>query len=132
MMDIGGYDFIIPGPCGPNDIDVFLRGVRARWPDAIVERVGDDADEKTITIANAIRLQLHPSCVLFVFENPAAMDSWNEHGLTKENDEQLLHGYFYPDEVTFVANTKDGPSGQFIQDMIQSIQLNRQTFGGKP
>lgn len=118
-MDIGGVDLVLPGAPTHRDFKTLLRALQERWPDAIVEA------DVILPVENAIEHDWGLQEDLFLFENQAAYASWTAHGMTNDNEDQLIAVTFHRDVIIFVVSDADTPSYEVVQELMAAVRRTR-------
>lgn len=104
---IGGTDHVIPTPLGPDALRLALRVILSHWPDAIVE----DANTSALIPC----LSEPPSDLpteLFVYQDEAALRSWDDLGLDPSNAHTMIHLLQSDESLTLVVD--DEPSAMIL------------------
>lgn len=118
-MDIGGIDLVLPGAPTPRDLQTLLRALQERWPEAVVEV------DIILPIQMAIEHDWGLQEDLFLFENDAAQASWTAHGMTDDNEGQLIAVTLQPDAIAFVVGDTGTQSYEVVQELMAAVQRTR-------
>lgn len=120
-MEIGGFDrtYKPRRNMTSQHIDLFLRHVQVKWPDAVFEtEVHPNEDERLQPLQVAIKNGCKIPEELFVYQNRAAAESWDKLGCTNENNEQLILAGIEDEAIHFTVGSPDGPTGKLIDEVI--------------
>ncbi len=102
---IGGADIVVPGRATERQAEDALQCLRAHWPEAQV------ADHRYAPEASRVWREV------FIHENEAALEAWENEGGTEQNMGTLIHILFGETSTTFVV---DRP-GSYLHDFVRSI-----------
>jgi len=119
---IGGYDIEAKGEVSPQTANLVLRLVRETWPSAVAL---PENDTTSIPIEEATRKVWDFPCGFFVFENQQAKLSWDEHGKTDENDDQMVYVILSPEGLDFVASGPGTVTDLLVAEIIKALQANK-------
>lgn len=119
-MEIGGFDrtFKPRNRVTPQHIDLLLRHVQAKWPNAVFEVEVQPNEERIQPLQALIIKGCKLPETIYIYENGAAVVSWDKHGATPENDEQLMLVMADEDDIAFTVGSPDGPAGKMIEEVI--------------
>jgi hypothetical protein len=109
---IGGTDIIIPTRAGDVALDHCLRVIRRYWPQAVFE----DA-------VTGNRVELLPIGHLkevFVHQNGAATQEWDEKGADPSLGNTMIHLLLAEGSVTVVM---DDPEDEAIRPLLESLRF---------
>ena len=122
---IGGDDIVLSGASSVEDIDMILRLLRHAWPSAIFEGVFPDATDPVVLT------QPFPAQAMkevFAYRNPDSFASWKRAGRTEENAGSVVFVTIAIDEIAFVVDGQEGPTGVLVQDIITALTERRRCF----
>ena len=99
---IGGTDITIPTAAGLSAIDLAIRLLRMRWPNAVYE----DAINGTVFHRYA-DLAFRFLRELFVYRDEAARQQWEELGADPSHANTMVHLLVSPSTLTLVVDSLD-------------------------
>jgi len=114
---IGGTDIVFHGPTTSEDVDLILRTLLVKWPDARIQA----ADSLDATSLRDFRLLAPVPVELIVYRDAASLDSWRASGATSENQGAMMHLIANADGTTIVVDRADSPLAWLARDILQPL-----------
>lgn len=118
---IGGCDMHVDVVPTKENVDLALRVIRSEWLDGVVEL----EDGSVVELKHIPSLAAAMCDEFFVYKNRAAETSWNEHGLTDTNQDQMIVVMLEDGFINFVVDADDSEAGKLVLDVLQAVQSNR-------
>ena len=97
---IGGADLILEVGFGPDELVRFTRSLRRLWPDLVAETLTSGPASLEILAAQLLEGERE----FFFYRTPAARASWEEDGMTADNQADLVHLVLGRDTTTVVLD----------------------------
>lgn len=110
---IGGTDIVIstPGKPGSAALDLIVRCILRRWPDAVVQ---NGMDGKRYSFYGAVPFGAVSE--LLVYRDGRSFDSWLKLGADATNVNAMVHLIADDDRLTLVVDDQNDPTMKSILD----------------
>ena len=99
-------DVVVELPPGGGGRKILLDVLRSAWPEGILE---EDSDREIIPLLEATESDMRGE--IFIYSAPHWRHSWDEHGATPENNDQMVHLLFSKTEESVTCVTGCGGVG---------------------
>jgi hypothetical protein len=106
---IGGIDIQIPTRCGASSVEVTVRSIRQKWPNAAFENAvtGERYGDFCLIPFGEIE-------ELFVYRDSASADSWDVEGAIPSLENTMIHIVADEELITVVVDLRDEAMEQII------------------
>ena len=134
-MQISGedYTFEVRIDMLGNSADLILRMLRDKWPDGVFET---EMMEQPISLRDAsVWSRFENADEFFVYSDSRAAKTWNDEGLTSENENQMIHVILrrmpvrQVGEITIVVDRVEGDLRQWIDRVRDTVERESIYFG---
>lgn len=136
---IGGVDHILEAPAGYQfesaQFDMLIRGLHVFWPVAVLHIMDEDPETRE-TPLHKLKLgyfsEANYGPIFIIYKDKHTYMTCTEQGVTEEIENDILHVYFFREELTFVTGTGDA-ARKLGENLCQAMLAHVITFsGGRP
>ena len=113
---IGGVDVLIPTRAGDSSIEVAVRAIRQKWPQA--------AFENSLTgerYGSFRRVPFGKLGEIFVYRDTATADAWDAEGAVPVLSNTMIHLIADADAVTVVVDEKDAEMQEILAAIVSGL-----------
>lgn len=113
---IGGIDIQLPTRAGDSSLEIAVRAVRQRWPDAVYENA-----ESGVRYDYFWQIPFGMLRELFVYRDSDVADRWNEDGAVPELHNTMIHLIHDEGLITVAADEQTATISELIQAITSGL-----------
>jgi hypothetical protein len=118
---IGGTDHVVGLPPSEARIRFILKLVFLSWTKGVFLEA-DDPIDAALSLRDAIFRPLKTK-EFFIYQDQAALRSWEKKGATRTNDAKMLHFVLGEESFTIVSGTSKKALAD-VRSLLEAIKLN--------